>query len=73
MRDELGHMTAGYRIAIVTLDAHAAGPAARILPRLEQDFPGLSISVHAAAEWGEDAHALGRDTFPAPRDHRTGP
>ncbi|QFU10258.1 Aerobic cobaltochelatase subunit CobN [Rhodobacteraceae bacterium THAF1] len=58
MRDELGHTRAGYRIAIVTLDAHAAGPAARVLPRLEKDFPGLSVSVHAAAEWGHDPHAL---------------
>jgi len=58
MRDELGHMQAGYRIAIVTLDAHAAGPAARVLPRLERDFPGLAVTVHAAAEWGEDPAAL---------------
>ncbi|PZX16541.1 cobaltochelatase CobN subunit [Palleronia aestuarii] len=58
MRDELGYTAPGYRIAIVTLDAHAAGPTARVLPRLERDFPGLSISVHAAAEWGEDETAL---------------
>lgn len=28
-----------YRFVIVTLDAHAAGPAARIAPRLSKDFP----------------------------------
>jgi magnesium chelatase subunit H len=43
----------GYRVAIVTLDAHAAGPVARASARLQRDFPGLSVSVHAAAEWGE--------------------
>ncbi len=51
-------MTAGYRIVIVTLDAHAAGPAARILPRLARDFPGLEVTVHAAAEWAENPGAL---------------
>ncbi|SNT13870.1 cobaltochelatase CobN subunit [[Luteovulum] sphaeroides subsp. megalophilum] len=50
--------TPGYSIAIVTLDAHAAGPAARIAPRLQQDFPGLTLSIHAAAEWAEKPEAL---------------
>ncbi|MBJ3763207.1 magnesium chelatase subunit H [Maribius pontilimi] len=58
MRDELAYTAPGYRIAIVTLDAHSAGPAARVLPKLEADFPGLGVTVHAAAEWGEDAGAL---------------
>ncbi len=48
----------GYRVAIVTLDSHAAGPAARVTPRLAEDFPGLSVSVHAAAEWAENPQAL---------------
>ncbi|WP_102109692.1 magnesium chelatase subunit H [Oceaniglobus roseus] len=56
MRDS-GEIT-GYRVVIVTLDAHSAGPAARALPRLERDFPGLSLSVHAAAGWAEDPRAL---------------
>ena len=38
-----------YRFVIVTLDAHAAGPAQRVAGRLAKDFPGLTISVHAAA------------------------
>ncbi|SFO95072.1 magnesium chelatase subunit H [Tranquillimonas alkanivorans] len=58
MRDD-GHIP-GYRIAIVTLDAHAAGPAARVLPRLAREFPGLHVSVHSAAEWGESSEALER-------------
>ena len=48
----------GYNIVIVTLDSHAAGPAARIAPRLAVDFPGLTISIHAAAEWAENAGSL---------------
>ncbi|MFN3937815.1 MAG: magnesium chelatase subunit H [Gemmobacter sp.] len=51
---------APYSVTILTLDAHAAGPAARIAPRLARDFPGLTVSVHAAAEWGENPAALER-------------
>ena len=58
MRDD-GYIP-GYRVVIVTLDAHAAGPAARVLPRLAEDFPGLSVSIHAAAEWAENPDALER-------------
>lgn len=45
---------AGYSVVIVTLDAHAAGPASRAAPRLQADFPGLRITVLAAAEWAEN-------------------
>ncbi len=56
MRDD--GLISGYRVVIVTLDAHAAGPAARVEPRLARDFPGLTVSVHAAAEWAENEAAL---------------
>ena len=49
-----------FRFVILTLDAHAAGPAARVLPRLQRDFPGLEITIHAAAEWSENPAALRR-------------
>ena len=49
-----------YRFVIVTLDAHAAGPAARVAPHLARDFPGIEVSVHAAAEWAENPAALAR-------------
>ena len=49
---------APYRVVILTLDAHAAGPCARVAERLADDFPGLELSVHAAAEWGECPEAL---------------
>jgi len=42
-----------YRVVIVTLDAHAAGPAERVAVRLWQDFPGLTVTVHASAGWAE--------------------
>ncbi|ARE40125.1 Protoporphyrin IX Mg-chelatase subunit H [Rhodovulum sp. P5] len=53
----------GYRVVIVTLDSHSAGPAERVTERLKNDFPGLMVSVHAAATWSEnpDALALAKD------------
>ena len=58
MRDEVMHKP--YHFVIVTLDRHAAGPAARAMPRLALDFPGLELSIHAAAEWEKDPDALAR-------------
>jgi magnesium chelatase subunit H len=55
MRDEVIHKP--YRVVIVTLDAHAAGPALRVSARLVDDFPGLEVTVHAAAEWAENPAA----------------
>ncbi|MFO6465207.1 cobaltochelatase subunit CobN [Jannaschia sp. KMU-145] len=49
---------APYRVAIVTLDAHAAGPVARVGLRMAAEFPGLEVTVHAAAEWAETPDAL---------------
>lgn len=49
-----------YHFVIVTLDAHAAGPAQRVAGRLAKDFPEIAISVHAAAEWAENPAALAR-------------
>ncbi len=47
-----------YRFVIITLDSHAAGPAARVAGNLRRDFPGLRVSVHAAGEWAENPDAL---------------
>ncbi len=56
MRDEVNHIP--YNVVLLTLDRHAAGPAARVAPGLAQDFPGLCLKIHAAAEWGKDHEAL---------------
>ncbi|MEO1611207.1 MAG: cobaltochelatase subunit CobN, partial [Pseudomonadota bacterium] len=58
MRDSVA--SPSYRVVIVTLDHHAAGPAARVTERLSADWPGLSVEVHAAAEWAETPAALDR-------------
>ncbi|WP_183969562.1 magnesium chelatase subunit H [Sagittula marina] len=64
MRDD-GFMTSfggssafEYHIVILTLDSHVAGPCNRAAERLVKDFPGLCISVHAAAEWAESPATL---------------
>ena len=46
------------RVTIITLDSHIAGPAERAEARLIHSVPGLSLSVHAAAEWSGDGAAL---------------
>ncbi|MFZ7091420.1 magnesium chelatase subunit H [Primorskyibacter sp. 2E233] len=62
MRDDafIAAASPSYRVVILTLDSHAAGPCMRAAERLLPDFPGLSIRVHAAAEWGESPEALAR-------------
>ncbi len=49
-----------YRVVVLTLDAHTSASMARVQERLSCDFPGLSIEVFAAAEWGENPSALER-------------
>ncbi|MEM8571216.1 MAG: magnesium chelatase subunit H [Pseudomonadota bacterium] len=49
-----------YRVVIVTLDAHSAGPVARAEAALVHDLPGIEITIHASAEWAEDNDSLAR-------------
>jgi magnesium chelatase subunit H len=48
------------RVVIVTMDSHLAGAAERANRALVKRMPGLKLSVHAAAEWSDDATALDR-------------
>ncbi|MEM7508119.1 MAG: magnesium chelatase subunit H [Pseudomonadota bacterium] len=48
------------RVAIVTLDSHLAAPVERARAGLQRDIPGLTLSLHAAAEWSSDPAALQR-------------
>ena len=57
MRDD-AMITRPYKVVILTLDSHAAGPCERAALNLGMDFPGLELKVHAAAEWGESDAAL---------------
>ncbi|MEL6466472.1 MAG: magnesium chelatase subunit H [Pseudomonadota bacterium] len=55
MRDDthINGRLPGYRVVIITLDSHVAGPARRAMDALASDYPGLDLQIHAAAEWGE--------------------
>ncbi len=46
------------RVTIVTLDDHLASAVARAETALRRQIPGLSLTLHSAAQWGEDALAL---------------
>ena len=41
------------RVAIVTLDGHMASAAERAAESLRAEMPGLTLSLHALAEWDE--------------------
>ncbi|MEO0937408.1 MAG: magnesium chelatase subunit H [Pseudomonadota bacterium] len=59
MRGDLGITPApAYRVVIVTLDSHAAGPARRALGKMAGEYPGLEVEIFAAAEWGERPEAF---------------
>jgi magnesium chelatase subunit H len=48
------------RVVIVTMDSHLASATERARHKLARELPGLALSVHPAAEWGDDAAALER-------------
>src|SRR6476659_2901270 len=48
------------RVVIVTMDGHLSRAASRAQARLKGNFPGLSLVVHSADEWGTDDAALER-------------
>jgi magnesium chelatase subunit H len=48
------------RVVVVTLDSHLAGGTERAQHSLLRELPGLRLSLHAAAEWGDDPAALER-------------
>ncbi len=48
------------RVVLVTLDSHLASAAARAERKLVRDLPGLTLAVHAASEWGDNAAAVER-------------
>ncbi|MGN6826061.1 magnesium chelatase subunit H [Paucibacter sp. M5-1] len=47
-------------VVIVTMDSHLASATERANATLSKALPGLRLSVHAAAEWGDNPTALDR-------------
>ncbi len=48
------------RVVVVTLDSHLAGACERAAATLRRSLPGLTLALHAASEWTNDAAALDR-------------
>lgn len=48
------------RVVIVTLDNHLSGAVERAQRTLAQEMPGVTIALHATAEWGDNPQALDR-------------
>jgi magnesium chelatase subunit H len=48
------------RVVLVTMDSHLASAAERANRQLARELPGLTLTVHAAGEWGADGAALER-------------
>jgi len=48
------------KVVLVTMDSHLASATERANRALAKSVPGLKLSVHAAAEWGDDPGALDR-------------
>ena len=45
---------------LVTLDNHVTGSIERAARQLREDAPGISVKVHAAADWNGEGDALER-------------
>ena len=52
--------SAAIRFVMVTMDSHLTSATARAGLRLAKQYPGLSLAIHAADEWGSDPAALQR-------------
>jgi len=45
------------RVAIVTLDGHLGNTIERAQTRLRKEIPGLTLTMHPACDWGDNAEA----------------
>jgi magnesium chelatase subunit H len=48
------------RVVIVTMDTHLATATSRARTKLARQYPGLSLTLHAASEWSSHPKALER-------------
>ena len=48
------------RVVIVTMDTHLTNATERARAQLQRSMPGLTLTLHAAAEWSSDNDALER-------------
>jgi magnesium chelatase subunit H len=57
------------RFVIVTMDSHLSSATGRAATRLAKQYPGLTLNIHAADEWGSDPGALQRCCADIARAH----
>ncbi|RYZ02755.1 MAG: DUF3479 domain-containing protein, partial [Comamonadaceae bacterium] len=57
---ERAGVTPALRVVLVTMDSHLASAAQRANLALSKVLPGVTLTVHAAADWADDPAALGR-------------
>ncbi len=55
---ELPAATAAMRVVLITLDNHLGAAVQRAERRLQADWPGVTLAMHAAADWSRDAASL---------------
>ncbi len=48
------------RVVLVTMDSHMVSAGARAQARLRETMPGLTLTIHAAAEWSGNEEKLAR-------------
>ena len=48
------------RVVIVTMDTHLASATERSRAALARDYPGLTLSLHAASEYAGNDRAIAR-------------
>ena len=55
-----GHQRLPIRVCILTMDTHLASATDRATPTLLREYPGLSISLHAASEYAGNDRLIAR-------------
>jgi magnesium chelatase subunit H len=60
VRDRSAQPAIPVRVCIVAMDTHLASAMGRARPQLQRDYPGLSLSLHAASEYAGDERAIAR-------------
>ncbi len=58
MMPKLTSPSSALHCVIVTLDHHLAGTVARVKQTLSREYPGLTLSLHAASDWSTNPAAL---------------
>ena len=59
-REGVAFVSPPIRVCIVTMDTHLASAAARAMPVLLREYPGLTLNLHAASEYAGNERLIDR-------------